>query len=91
MPTDNSDVSVRAQRLARQRKQARVRAERLKQDRKAAIKTGAAIYITPRETAVLTGLTLETIYRRVAAGALRAKKLGRGKRGGRLLIQRDQL
>jgi excisionase family DNA binding protein len=86
-PTDNSDLAVRAK-LSEQR---RARADRLKADRKAAIRTGEAIYVTPREAAVLTGLTLETIYRRVANGTLKAKKLGKGQRGGRLLIGRSQL
>jgi excisionase family DNA binding protein len=88
--TDNSDIDTRVK-LARQRQLARDRADRLKADRKAAIRTGEALYVTVREAAVLTGLTTETIYRRVANGTLKAKKIGKGRRGGRLLIGRSQL
>jgi excisionase family DNA binding protein len=45
-----------------------------------------AIYITPREAAVMTGLTLESIYRKISDGTLKAKK-----GGGRLPIERGQL
>ena len=76
--------AARAQMLARQRRQARVRAEKMRTDRKLAVATGVAAFVSPREYAVSAGVHVMTVYRLVGDGRLRAKKIGKGKRGGRL-------
>jgi hypothetical protein len=76
--------------LARQRKQSRARTVKRRVDRETAILTGKALALTPDEYATLHGISVWTAYRRVADGTLKAKKLGKGKRGGRVLIYVDQ-
>jgi hypothetical protein len=83
--------AARAQMLARQRRQARVRAEKMRTDRKLAVATGTAAFVSPREYAVSAGVNVMTVYRLVADGKVKAKKLGKGRRGGRLLIFADQI
>jgi hypothetical protein len=87
---DTSDDS-RARRLATQRRLARERAEKMRVRRKLAVATGAAAFLSPTEFALSAGLHVMIVYRMVAAEKIKAKKLGDGKRGGRLLIYADQL
>jgi excisionase family DNA binding protein len=77
---------MRAVRLQRQRKLRRARFERSRAKRQAAIKSGDAPTISPREYSELSGLSLPTVYRRIDTGKLRFKEDGRRK-----LIYRDQL
>jgi excisionase family DNA binding protein len=87
------DLDARTRQIARQRARqlTRVRDRKLKADRAEAVQTGKAVFISPREAAVLTGMSLDTIYRMIADKRLTARKLGKGKRGGRLLIVRADL
>jgi excisionase family DNA binding protein len=85
------DLAARAKRLAYQRKIRRAADKRLKADRVEAVQSGEALAVSPSEVATLLGLSPDTIYRWVNTGRLTAVKIGAGKRGGRLLIHRDQL
>jgi hypothetical protein len=77
---------ARAIRNMRARKNARARLEKTRARRLAAIRSGDAVTVTPREYAELSGLSLYTIYRRVWTEKLRFKR-----DGSRILIFRDQL
>jgi hypothetical protein len=86
------DPRVRAIRLARERKLATARREKSKASRQALIKRGDAPTVSPREFSELSGLSIATVYRRVADGTFKHKPLvGKGKKHGRVLIYRDQL
>jgi excisionase family DNA binding protein len=76
----------RAIKLMRARKNARQRRESRLARRAAAVETGKALYVSVSEAAVLTGLSVATIYRRVADGTFTHKKIT-----GRVLIERSQL
>jgi excisionase family DNA binding protein len=80
------DERSRAVRLARQRKQRRARLERRQARREAAIRSGGAPTVSPREFSELSGVSLATVYRFVYNGKLKFKKLG-----WRTLIYADQL
>jgi hypothetical protein len=89
---NHEDPRVRAIRLARERKLARARREKSKASRQAAIKSGDAATISPREFSELFGLSIATTYRRVKDGTLRSRTLvAKGRTSGRVLIYRDQL
>jgi hypothetical protein len=91
MPTDISDTDTRTAALARQPKLRRAREARLRQDRQIAVDSDRVLYVSPREAAILVGVSLETVYRRCSDGTYRVKKVGKGARGGRLQIERRQL
>jgi hypothetical protein len=77
--------------LARQRRQSRVRTQKRRADRETAILTGKALALTPLEFATLHGISVWTVYRRCDDGTLKHRKLGKGRRGGRILIYVDQI
>jgi hypothetical protein len=78
----------RAIRAMRAKRHTRIRADR----RKAAVQSGEALFVSVAEFAVLTGISPATIYRRLADGTLKSKKLvGRGNHKGRTLVDRSQL
>jgi hypothetical protein len=88
----HEDQRVRAIRLQRERKLARARRDKSKARREAAIKSGDAPTVSPREFSELSGLSIATVYRRVYDGTFKHKKLGpSGRKNGRVLIYRDQL
>ena len=76
--------------LARQRRLARERTQERRAAREVAVLTGKATALTPDEYATLHGLSVWTIYRRCNDGSLKHRKLGKGRRGGRILIDADQ-
>ena len=89
-PTPKTDDDARARMLARQRRQSRVRTQKRHADRETAILTGKALALTPDEYATLHGISVWTVYRRCDDGTLKHRKLGTGKRGGRILIYVNQ-
>jgi hypothetical protein len=88
---DSDELRARVKRLARQRKANRAFAKKRRLARAAAVENGKAVFISPIEYCIATGLHPATVYRRVASGEIRAKKIGKGKRGGRILIYADEL
>jgi hypothetical protein len=77
--------------LARQRKQSRVRTQKRRANRETAMVSGKALTYTPDEFATLHGISVWTVYRRIADGSLKARKLSKGRRGGRILVFANQL
>ncbi len=70
----------------------RASAKRGKADRKAAIDSGRATFVSVAEFSERSGVHLATVYRRVADGTLRHKKLiGKGLKRGRVMIYADQI
>lgn len=91
MPSNNSLDHSRAQALARQRRLSRDRTLKRRSAREAAILTGKAVALTPDEYATLHGVSVWTVYRRCNDGTLKHRKFAKGKRGGRILIDADQI
>jgi hypothetical protein len=88
---ETEDLRAKARRLARQRKANRAFAEKRRLARAAAVESGKAVFLSPTEYCIATGLHPATVYRRVASGEIRAKKISKGRRGGRILIYADEL
>jgi hypothetical protein len=89
--TDSEDDRVK--RAAAERERRRAAAERRKSRRTEAIESGRAKTVTPEEYSAITGVSIATVYRRVADGALRHKRLASkdGAKKGPILIFADQL
>jgi hypothetical protein len=86
IPDSDQFERTRAARLARRRKQVRLRTDQARARRQEAVQSGKALFVSINEFAELSGLHPATIYRRIKDGTFRSKKLK-----GRLLIPRDQL
>jgi hypothetical protein len=87
---ESEDLRAKARRLARQRKANRAFADKRRLARAQAVEAGKVLFISPTEYSIITGVHIATIYRMVGDGRLKAKKLGEGRRGGRVLIYADQ-
>jgi hypothetical protein len=86
------DPRVRSIRLLRERRLARARREKAKASRAVKLKSGEALFVSPREFSELSGLSIATVYRHVYNGTLKYKKhIAKGGKNGRVLIHRDQL
>jgi hypothetical protein len=88
-----SDQDRRVERIARERDRRRAQAERRTTRRALALKTGRAATMTPAEFSEITGVSLATVYRRIADNTLKHKKLVAkgGKKRGVILIYAAQL
>jgi hypothetical protein len=90
--TQDQSERERAIRRLRAQRNTRARVARRQERRKAAVKTGEALFVSVSEFAVLTGMSPATIYRRLADGTIKAKKvIGKRHKKGRTLINRAQL
>jgi hypothetical protein len=84
-PEPESERALAIKKL-RSKRNARARVQRSKERRQAAIQSGEAKFVSPREYSELTGLHIATVHRRLKAEKLRFKK-----DGARVLIFADQL